>query len=173
MTERPTGRPRPTPTPGRGNPRRPSGLPNDQQGGPGAGNGQERPSPRSAAQSFQSRLAAAASEFKQAATASSQRPGRRVRLRQTRVDPWSVMKVAFLLSVALGVVSVVAVIIVWSVLSGAGVWNSINDSVRNIVGDGSGSTFNVTDYVGLSRVLGFTMVIAAIEVVLLTAIATP
>src|ERR1044072_5347090 len=38
---------------------------------------------------------------------------RRARLRLTRVDPWSVMKTAFLLSIAFGVVTVVSVAMVW------------------------------------------------------------
>jgi hypothetical protein len=100
------------------------------------------------------------------------RPPRRARLRLTRIDPWSVMKTAFLLSIAFGVVTVVSVFMVWSVLDAAGVWTSINDTVRDIVGNEEASTFNVENYVGTSRVLGFTMVVAVIDVVLLTAIAT-
>jgi hypothetical protein len=44
----------------------------------------------------------------------------------THVDPWSVMKTAFLLAIALGIVTVIAVAVVWSVLGAAGVWDSIN-----------------------------------------------
>ena len=36
------------------------------------------------------------------------------------------MKTSFLLSIALGIVLVVAVAIIWSVLGAAGVWDSIN-----------------------------------------------
>ena len=36
------------------------------------------------------------------------------------------MKTSFLLSIAFGVVTVVAVVMVWSVLGAAGVWDSIN-----------------------------------------------
>jgi len=100
------------------------------------------------------------------------REPRRIKLSLTRVDPWSVMKIAFLLSVALGVVCVVAVLIVWGVLSSAGVWDSINSSVKNIVGDGSADSFDVTDYIGLSRVLGLTLIVAVVDVILLTAVAT-
>ncbi len=103
---------------------------------------------------------------------SSRRP-RRARLRLTRIDPWSVMKTAFLLSVALGVVTFVATFMVWSVLDAAGVWESINSAVASIVeGDNNASTFDVRDYVGMSRVLGFTLVVSMLDVVLMTAIAT-
>jgi hypothetical protein len=114
----------------------------------------------------------AAADPRPAAPRPGARPPRRARLRLTRIDPWSVMKTAFLLSIAFGVVTVVSVAMVWSVLGAAGVWTSINDTVRDIVGSEEASTFNVENYVGTSRVLGFTMVVAVIDVVLLTAIAT-
>lgn len=104
--------------------------------------------------------------------ATGARPPRRARLRLSRIDPWSVMKTAFLLSIAFGVVTVVSVLMVWSVLSAAGVWDSINKTVQDIVGGQDASSFDVTDYVGTSRVLGFTMLVAVIDVILLTAVAT-
>ena len=97
---------------------------------------------------------------------------RRARLRLSRIDPWSVMKASFLLSIAFGVVTVVAVAMVWSVLGAAGVWDSINATVASVVEGDQSSDFDVTNYVGMSRVLGFTMLIAVIDVILLTAIAT-
>ncbi len=97
---------------------------------------------------------------------------RKARLRLTQIDAWSVMKTSFLLSIALGIVLVVAVAIVWAVLGAAGVWDSINSIVQQSVGNASGPQFDVTDYVGTSRVLGFTMIVAVVDVVLITAIAT-
>jgi hypothetical protein len=97
---------------------------------------------------------------------------RKARLRLTHVDPWSVMKTAFLLSIALGIVTVIAVAVVWSVLGAAGVWDSINRTVQDVLGGDSGSTFDVENYVGTSRVMGFTMIVAVVDVVLITAIAT-
>jgi hypothetical protein len=105
-------------------------------------------------------------------TAAAPRPGRRARLRMTRIDPWSVMKTSFLLSIALGVVTVVSVLMVWSVLGAADVWGSINQTVQDVVGGQEASTFDIEDYIGTRRVVGFTIIVAAIDVVLLTAIAT-
>ena len=94
-------------------------------------------------------------------------------MRLSRIDPWSVMKIAFLLSIAFGIVTVVSVFMIWSVLSAAGVWTSINNTVSDTVSSGTtSSTFNIEDYLGMSRVLGFTMLVAVIDVVLITAIAT-
>jgi hypothetical protein len=109
---------------------------------------------------------------KKAPTAAGKRPPRRARLRLTRIDPWSVMKTAFLLAIALGVVTVVSVLMVWTVLGAAGVWDSINQTVQNILGGESAGDFDIENYVGTSRVLGFTMLVAVIDVVLITAIAT-
>jgi hypothetical protein len=78
------------------------------------------------------------------------------------------MKTAFLLSIAFGIVTIVAVAIVWSVLGAAGVWDSLNTTVQTVMGN----DFRVQDYIGTGRVLGFTMLVSAVDVVLLTAIAT-
>jgi hypothetical protein len=100
------------------------------------------------------------------------KPPRRARLRLTRIDPWSVMKTSFLLAIAFGVVTVVSVFIVWSVLSAAGVWDSINQTVQDVVGGQDAAEFDVEKYVGMSRVMGFTMLVAVVDVILITAIAT-
>ena len=100
------------------------------------------------------------------------KPPRRARLRLTRIDPWSVMKTSFLLAIAFGVVTVVSVFIIWSVLSAAGVWTSINQTVQDVVGGQDAADFDIEKYVGMSRVMGFTMLVAAVDVILITAIAT-
>ena len=97
---------------------------------------------------------------------------RRATLRLARIDPWSVMKTALLLSIAFGIAVFVAVAVVWSVLDAANVWDSVNRSIADVVGGESGSNFNVQNYIGMQRVLGFTALVAVIDVVLLTAIAT-
>ena len=104
--------------------------------------------------------------------ASARKPPRRARLRLTRIDPWSVMKTSFLLAIAFGVVTVVSVFIIWSVLSAAGVWDSINQTVQDVVGGEDGGNWDVEKYVGMSRVMGFTMLVAVVDVILITAIAT-
>lgn len=96
---------------------------------------------------------------------------RRARLSLSRIDPWSVMKMAFLLSIALSVVVIVAVFVIWSVLGAAGVWDSINQAVQDVVGDSSAG-WNVQDYLGLSRIMGFTMVVSVVNIILMTAVAT-
>jgi hypothetical protein len=100
-----------------------------------------------------------------------QRRVRRARLRLTHIDPWSVMKTSFLLSIAVGIVMVVAVGIVWSVLGAAGVWDSIDSAVADVAGD-TGGEFQIEDYLGTSRVMGITMLLAVVDVFLITVVAT-
>src|SRR5690349_8370512 len=97
---------------------------------------------------------------------------RQARLRLVQIEPWSVMKAAFLLSVAIAIVTVVAVGIVWGVLGAAGLWDSVNSIVQDSIGDNSGTPFEIQKYLGTSRVLGFTMIVAVADIVLITAIAT-
>src|SRR6478735_8732208 len=96
---------------------------------------------------------------------------RQARLRLVQVEPWSVMQASFLLSVAIAIVTVVAVAIVWGVLGAAGLWDSINSIVQDSLGDTKGEPFDVEKYLGASRVIGFTMIVAVADVVLITAIA--
>lgn len=100
------------------------------------------------------------------------RPPRRARLRLTRIDPWSVMKTSFLLAIAFAVVTVVSVFIIWSVLAAAGVWDSVNQAVQDVVGGDDASNWDIEKYVGMSRVMGFTLLVSVVDVVLITAIAT-
>ena len=97
---------------------------------------------------------------------------RRVKLSVSRVDPWSVMKMSFLLSVAVGVAGVVMVAALWMILSGMGVFADINRTVEEVLNSSNGSTFDLMDYIGLGRVVSLSIVIGVIDVILLTAIST-
>ncbi|MFD2077971.1 DUF3566 domain-containing protein [Actinopolymorpha cephalotaxi] len=82
------------------------------------------------------------------------------------------MKTAFLLSIAFAIVTVVAVSVVWYVLQAAGVYDSISRTITDVLGSASETRFNLEDYIGLQRVLGFTALICVVDVILITAIAT-
>lgn len=97
--------------------------------------------------------------------------GRSARLKLNHVEPWSVTKMAFVVSVALMVVSVVAVTVFWLVMQITGVWGSLNDSVSNVLADDA-SGFDVTDYLGFGRVVGLTLLVSSLNVIFMTALAT-
>lgn len=107
-----------------------------------------------------------------AARASSRPQTRKARLRLSRVDPWSVMKTAFLLSIAFGIVTWVAVFIVWSAIGAAGVFDNINNTVSEVLGTPSAEPFRIEDYVNTGKVMGFTTLLACADVLIITALAT-
>ncbi|GAA4116091.1 hypothetical protein GCM10022415_12920 [Knoellia locipacati] len=97
--------------------------------------------------------------------------GRRVRLTVSRVDPWSAMKMSFLLSVALGIAGVVMVAVLWMILAGMGVFDQVNGLVGQIIQDGE-NTFDIMDFLGFGRVVSLAIVVGVIDVILMTALAT-
>ena len=97
---------------------------------------------------------------------------RKARLRMSRIDPWSVMKTAFLLSIAFGIVTWVAVFIVWSALGAAGVFVNINNTVTEVLGTPSAEPFRIENYINTGKVMGFTTLLACADVLIITALAT-
>lgn len=95
---------------------------------------------------------------------------RRVRLAVARIDPWSVMKLSFLLAVAVGVMIVVAAAVTWYTLDGLHVFTSVNDIIATL--SGSETFFKIEDYAGFERVISLATMVAVVDVVLLTALAT-
>lgn len=95
---------------------------------------------------------------------------RRARLTVSRVDPWSVLKLSFLLSVGVGIAMVVAAFVLWSVLDGMGLFTQVDSLVRDVVGEES--PVELESVFGLGRVLSLATVVAVVDVVLLTALAT-
>jgi Transmembrane domain of unknown function (DUF3566) len=98
---------------------------------------------------------------------------RKARLRLSRLDPWSVMKTSFLFSIAAGIMLVVAVYSIWTVLSTSGLFDSINEIVRSVVSTpGDTTPFRIEEYINTQKVMGVTALIACVDVVIFTALAT-
>ena len=96
---------------------------------------------------------------------------RRVRLAVARVDPWSVMKMSFLLSVAAGIAGVVLTAVLWMILSTMNVFNDVEGVLQSLQ-TATSNPFSIKDYVGFGRVVSLSIVIGVIDVILMTAIAT-
>ncbi|MCU1605915.1 MAG: uncharacterized protein JWP46_2380, partial [Modestobacter sp.] len=96
---------------------------------------------------------------------------RRARLQLRHIDTWSALKISLVISIALFFVWMVAVGILYGVLSGLGVFSSVNDLIGQVgsVSGGGGSKGNV---ITAGVVFGGAAVIGAINVVLLTALCT-
>ncbi|AKH83501.1 membrane protein [Streptomyces sp. CNQ-509] len=97
---------------------------------------------------------------------------RKARLRIAKADPWSVMKVSFLLSIALGICTIVAVTVLWMVLDAMGVFSTVGGTISEATGSDDSAGFDLESFLSLPRVAGFTAVVALIDVVLATALAT-
>ncbi|MBW3084183.1 hypothetical protein KEM60_00367 [Austwickia sp. TVS 96-490-7B] len=83
------------------------------------------------------------------------------------------LKISFLLSVALGIASVVAVGVLWGMLSGMGVFSTVTDTINELQSGASSATkINIADWFSLARVLALAVVFAVFDVILLTAMST-
>jgi hypothetical protein len=91
---------------------------------------------------------------------------RKARLALKRIDPWSVFVFSLIAALLLGIALVAAVAALYAVLDGLGVQSSVNQLFAEVVGEGSGPL------VTARRVIGGAAVLAALNVVLLTLLAT-
>ncbi|WP_344518433.1 DUF3566 domain-containing protein [Streptomyces rectiviolaceus] len=97
---------------------------------------------------------------------------RKARLRVAKADPWSVMKVSFLLSIALGICTIIAAAVLWMVMDAMGVFSTVGGTISEATGSNESNGFDLQSFLSLPRVLMFTTIIAVIDVVLATALAT-
>ena len=92
---------------------------------------------------------------------------RRAKLVVAKIDAWSVFKVSFLLSVGLGIVTVVAGIFLWTTMDLTGIFDDINALLGTILGTEGGGT-QIQELVTLGQVASFSTIIAVLNVVLIT-----
>lgn len=94
---------------------------------------------------------------------------RKVRLSVARVDPWSVMKLSFLLSIAVGIGIVVAAAAMWLVLDSMHVFADVEELLVTL---DSENFLQLMDYVQFDRVISMAVIIAVVDILLLTALST-
>ncbi|GIE49787.1 hypothetical protein Ani05nite_33210 [Amorphoplanes nipponensis] len=120
------------------------------------------------------RVSEAVRSARSTVTSAAARGPRRARLNLKRIDPWSVMKFAFAVSVVLFIVVVVATSVLYLSLDAMGVWQEVNTSLQSLVSASGGTEaaptagFRITAW----GVIGTSMLIGAVNVVLFTALAT-
>jgi hypothetical protein len=96
---------------------------------------------------------------------------RRARLQLRHIDTWSALKISLVLSIALFFIWMVAVGVLYGVLSALGVFDTLNDLFGQL-GSASGSGGGGGDVVTPGVVFGGAAVIGAINIVLMTALCT-
>ena len=97
------------------------------------------------------------------------RAGRSLQVK--RFDPWSVLKLSLVLGVAMFFVWLVAVGVLYTVLDGMGVWDKLNGTYSSLVG-GEGANASAEPLISAGRVFGIAAILGAINIVLVSALAT-
>ncbi|MFG2308995.1 DUF3566 domain-containing protein [Streptomyces sp. NPDC048566] len=138
---------------------------------PGERNGQQSAQPYHPPQAYPAQAPAGAVRRPRTGARTTPRT-RKARLRVAKADPWSVMKVSFLLSIALGICTIVAATVLWMVMDAMGVFSTVGGTISEATGSNESNGFDLQSFLSLPHVLMFTSVIAVIDVVLATALAT-
>jgi hypothetical protein len=97
---------------------------------------------------------------------------RRANLVIARLEPWSVMKFSFLMSLVAWIVLFVAVALLYYALSSLGVFASLQKTLASVTSSQGSSGVNLTKWTSGTRILGYTMLIGAVDVILITALST-
>jgi Transmembrane domain of unknown function (DUF3566) len=98
--------------------------------------------------------------------------GRHANLVIARLEPWSVMKFSFLISLVAWVILFVAVTLLYYALSGLGVFAAIQRTLESVTSSQQSPGVSLAAWTSASRVLGYTMLIGAVDIILITALST-
>ncbi|MEU9912175.1 DUF3566 domain-containing protein [Streptomyces sp. NPDC051001] len=140
---------------------------------PGERGPQQAAGPYHPPQAYPAQAAVSAGTVRRPRTGARTTPRtRKARLRVAKADPWSVMKVSFLLSIALGICTIVAAAVLWMVMDAMGVFSTVGGTISEATGSNESNGFDLQSFLSLPNVLMFTTIIAVIDVVLATALAT-
>jgi hypothetical protein len=104
-------------------------------------------------------------------SAAAARGPRRARLNVKRIDPWSVMKFSFAVSLVLFIVVIVATSVLYLALDAMGVFDTVNQTLGEMM-SATGSETVSTVKITAKGVIGTSALIGAVNVVLFTALAT-
>lgn len=94
---------------------------------------------------------------------------RRVRLTLARLDPFSVMKLSFLAAIAIGIATVVAVVLLWNLVEAIGLWGQIDQLGRDLNG---GKPLPFMEFFSFSKMTSYGTIVAVVNVVIITALGT-
>jgi hypothetical protein len=104
--------------------------------------------------------------------AASKRSARQAHLTVARVEPWSVMKFSFIVSLVAFVILFVAVSVLYGALAGLGVFDSLQRVVSSVTSSQSSAGVNAAKWWSASRILGYTALLGSLNIVLITAMST-
>jgi hypothetical protein len=107
-----------------------------------------------------------------ATAAPPKRTARQAHLTVARVEPWSVMKFSFVVSLVAFVILFVAVSVLYGALAGLGVFDSLQRVVSDVTSSQGSAGVNAKTWFSASRVLGYTALLGSLNIVLITAMST-
>jgi hypothetical protein len=97
---------------------------------------------------------------------------RQAMLTLARVEPWSVMKFSFVASVVAFIILFVAVAVLYMVLAALGVFDSLQHTVSTMTSSQGSAGTDISHWFSASLILGYTAMLGALNIVLITAMST-
>ncbi|WP_058235028.1 DUF3566 domain-containing protein [Devriesea agamarum] len=94
---------------------------------------------------------------------------RRVRLTLSRIDPWSVMKLSFLVAVAFGVATVICTAILWGVIDQMSLWDKLQALGASM---NDNKPLPLFEYFQFTKVISYSIVVSVLNVAVITALGT-
>jgi hypothetical protein len=91
---------------------------------------------------------------------------KQVRLKLVYIDFWSAVKLGFLVTICLGIATIVLSVLVWIILNVTGIFGSLD----GLLGDILGETFSIAETFSLVSVALFSFVVAIVNIVVGTAL---
>jgi hypothetical protein len=92
---------------------------------------------------------------------------KQVKLKLVHIDFWSAVKAGFLVTLAMGIATVVGLFVVWLAISSTGVFDSVSQLINGVVGTESGSgAVDVGQQLSLPKVMTFAFTIALFNIVI-------
>jgi Transmembrane domain of unknown function (DUF3566) len=91
---------------------------------------------------------------------------KQVRLKLVYIDFWSSVKLSFLVAICLAIVTIVATFLIFTVLNQTGIFDKANALYSDI----AGSSTDLKSFLSVGNVMGFAVVVAVLNTVVVTAL---
>ncbi len=91
---------------------------------------------------------------------------KQVRLKLVYVDFWSSVKLSFLVAICLAIVTIVATFLTFTVLNQTGIFARVDTLYASIAGESA----DLTSILSVANVMGFAVVVALLNTVVITAL---
>lgn len=119
------------------------------------------------------RMTAPQSPQEQPAAATATQASRKAHLTVSRVEPWTVMRFSFVVSLVCFIVLFVAVAVIYTILSWLGVFDATTELLASLTeGEDEELQVDPETWFSPARVLGYTGVVGALNIIVITALAT-